>query len=123
MYVYRPLSSVCGRCDKGILARWIEIVVPIFNSLEDQSSIIDNRRFHQINVLVSKGWNNLDITGLSGYYSPDLCDQEGYHKSQDNREDACNGGPLPAFGFHINGINSGAAWIVQQAEQHQVYSC
>ena len=53
---------------------------------------------------------------------PNLCNDKTYDKPIQNRKKSSDASPFFAPSFFINGVNSGAAWVVQQTKQHEIYS-
>ena len=53
---------------------------------------------------------------------PNLCNDETYYKSIQNRKESSDACPFFASSFFINGVHSGATGVVQQAQQHEIYS-
>ena len=56
----------------------------------------------------------------SGQQAPDLRHQEAEDEAQDHGEERGDGGPADAAGFLVDGVDRGAARIMEQTEQHQV---
>ena len=53
---------------------------------------------------------------------PNLRNDKTYDKPIQNRKESSDACPFFASSFFINGVNSGATWIVQQTKQHEIYS-
>ena len=52
--------------------------------------------------------------------SPNLSNEEGYSKAQAHGKQRSNGCPFAAAGFFVDGVNGGAARVVDEAKEHEI---